>query len=303
MSRGRFISFEGIDGSGKSTQARRLAATLRERGLPVTLTREPGGSPGAEEIRRPVGRQPGVAAAIGFQHEERARDRRDGKPLIASLGRDQRQRRRLRGDRAGPPDADAVQPVGKSPGLAREEDQAGLAARLGVVELLRPFEQRGQIMSLRRLVGVGDEDISMRAARAGVDRDLQALFHLVDVQRFRQLRAEGHGVDPVEPRPLRHRRRRRDLGIGRQQHHLDILEHPAEFRGARLAAAGQHSRGPVARRLSGVVGLSKPIRVTWSCVPAGISRAASPSIVRSVASATSPKRRTGPGPNIAASPA
>ncbi|WP_172328309.1 dTMP kinase [Mangrovicoccus sp. HB161399] len=54
MSRGRFISFEGIDGSGKSTQAGRLAATLRERGLPVVLTREPGGSPGAEEIRQLV---------------------------------------------------------------------------------------------------------------------------------------------------------------------------------------------------------------------------------------------------------
>jgi len=48
---GRFISFEGVDGSGKSTQARRLAATLGGRGLPVRLTREPGGSPGAEEIR------------------------------------------------------------------------------------------------------------------------------------------------------------------------------------------------------------------------------------------------------------
>jgi dTMP kinase len=49
-----FISFEGIDGSGKSTQARALAATLAARGQPVILTREPGGSPGAEEIRRLV---------------------------------------------------------------------------------------------------------------------------------------------------------------------------------------------------------------------------------------------------------
>lgn len=50
----RFISFEGIDGSGKSTQARMLADALRARGHAVTLTREPGGSPGAEEIRRLV---------------------------------------------------------------------------------------------------------------------------------------------------------------------------------------------------------------------------------------------------------
>jgi dTMP kinase len=51
---GRFISFEGIDGSGKSTQARLLAETLRAAGHEVVLTREPGGSPGAEEIRRLV---------------------------------------------------------------------------------------------------------------------------------------------------------------------------------------------------------------------------------------------------------
>lgn len=49
---GHFISFEGIDGSGKSTQARRLADALRAHGHAVCLTREPGGSPGAEEIRR-----------------------------------------------------------------------------------------------------------------------------------------------------------------------------------------------------------------------------------------------------------
>lgn len=51
MSAGRFISFEGIDGSGKSTQARLFSEHLRGLGHEVVLTREPGGSPGAEEIR------------------------------------------------------------------------------------------------------------------------------------------------------------------------------------------------------------------------------------------------------------
>ena len=51
MDRGRFITLEGGEGAGKSTQARRLADRLRDRGLEVVTTREPGGSPGAESIR------------------------------------------------------------------------------------------------------------------------------------------------------------------------------------------------------------------------------------------------------------
>ena len=51
---GLFITFEGIDGSGKSTQARLLADRLQAAGVDALHTREPGGSPGAEEIRRLV---------------------------------------------------------------------------------------------------------------------------------------------------------------------------------------------------------------------------------------------------------
>ena len=51
MTQGRFITFEGGEGTGKSTQVARLVDRLRARGLEVLQTREPGGSDGAEEIR------------------------------------------------------------------------------------------------------------------------------------------------------------------------------------------------------------------------------------------------------------
>ncbi|WP_420469842.1 dTMP kinase [Brevundimonas sp. FT23042] len=51
MTQGRFITFEGGEGAGKSTQVARLVDRLQARGVDVTRTREPGGSTGAEEIR------------------------------------------------------------------------------------------------------------------------------------------------------------------------------------------------------------------------------------------------------------
>lgn len=52
MSAGRFIALEGGEGAGKSTQARLLAAALESAGHSCVITREPGGTPGAEAIRR-----------------------------------------------------------------------------------------------------------------------------------------------------------------------------------------------------------------------------------------------------------
>jgi len=49
--RGKFITFEGLDGSGKSTQVEKLARSLRARGVSVTITREPGGTSAGEKIR------------------------------------------------------------------------------------------------------------------------------------------------------------------------------------------------------------------------------------------------------------
>lgn len=65
--RGRFITFEGGEGTGKSTQVKRLADKLRALGLAVLTTREPGGSPGAEAIRHVL--LSGVAQPLGAHAE------------------------------------------------------------------------------------------------------------------------------------------------------------------------------------------------------------------------------------------
>ena len=67
MTRGLFITFEGGEGAGKSTQIRMLAATLRASGHEVVVTREPGGSPGAEAIRHVV--LSGAAESFGPEME------------------------------------------------------------------------------------------------------------------------------------------------------------------------------------------------------------------------------------------
>ena len=65
--RGKFITFEGGEGAGKSTQIRSLATALQQRGLDVVVTREPGGSAGAEALRHVI--LSGAARDLGASAE------------------------------------------------------------------------------------------------------------------------------------------------------------------------------------------------------------------------------------------
>jgi dTMP kinase len=65
--RGRFITLEGGEGTGKSTQAALLASRLKALGIGVLITREPGGSPGAEAVRHVL--LSGVAKPLGVEAE------------------------------------------------------------------------------------------------------------------------------------------------------------------------------------------------------------------------------------------
>ena len=68
LGRGRFITFEGGEGSGKSTQIKTLAERLKATKLRAIVTREPGGSPGAEIIRHLV--LSGMGKLLGGPSEE-----------------------------------------------------------------------------------------------------------------------------------------------------------------------------------------------------------------------------------------
>ncbi len=89
MPRGLLITLEGGEGSGKSTQARRLGERLEADGRAVVLTREPGGSPGAEEIRSLLvtgdpDRWDGLTEALLFFAARRDHVERTIKPALAA---------------------------------------------------------------------------------------------------------------------------------------------------------------------------------------------------------------------------
>jgi dTMP kinase len=91
MAAGRFITFEGGEGAGKSTQARLLAEQLTGRGIDVVLTREPGGSPFAEQVRElilrsDVASHPPIAEALLFYAARADHLEKTIRPALAAGG-------------------------------------------------------------------------------------------------------------------------------------------------------------------------------------------------------------------------
>lgn len=89
VKRGLFITFEGIEGSGKSTQIKAMADWLRKKGLRVVLTREPGGTPLASRIRSLLldGRTKGITPTVELLLYEIARRDHVGKVIRPALER------------------------------------------------------------------------------------------------------------------------------------------------------------------------------------------------------------------------
>lgn len=200
-----FISFEGIDGSGKSTQARRLAETLRSEGHKVLLTREPGGSPGAEQIRELVltgdpGRWSAETELLLFtaarrDHLERVIDPaiNQGEIVITDRFADSTRvyQGSTRGDLRGTVDALHSLMIGREPDLTviidmdpvealartRSEDRAGSEARFEDFGLDLQQKVRAGFLVLARthpercrvVDGTGDADAVAARVRAVLD--------------------------------------------------------------------------------------------------------------------------------------
>jgi len=205
---GFFISVEGLDGAGKSTQARLLADALGARGLPVALTREPGGSRGAEDIRDllvqgdPDRWSPEVEillfTAARRDHLERTIDPalRDGKIVVCDRFADSTRvyQGTARGNLRRMVDALHRLTIGREPdltvlidmdparGLARTEDRGAAEGRFEAFGL--PFQERLRAGFLalaadeperfRVIEGDHPPDVVAGAVAEAVDRALAA---------------------------------------------------------------------------------------------------------------------------------
>ena len=86
--KGKFITFEGVEGAGKSTQSKLLVEYLNNNGIEAVWTREPGGSEGAEEIRKllingAVNKWDGITELLLMYASRRDHTEKKVKPLLA----------------------------------------------------------------------------------------------------------------------------------------------------------------------------------------------------------------------------
>ncbi len=146
MRKGRFVAFEGGEGRGKSTQARLLADELESRGREVALTREPGGTSGAEAIRHLLLSPPGEGWTI------------EAEALLFAAARADHVAHRIR------PALEAGQWVICDRFLDSSRAYQAIAGGLGdeVVRRLHEFGSRGLLPDLTIVLDCSEEDVSER---------------------------------------------------------------------------------------------------------------------------------------------
>ncbi|AHE54058.1 dTMP kinase [Sphingomonas sanxanigenens] len=195
---GRFISLEGGEGVGKSTQLARLAEVLRARGLTVTVTREPGGSEGAEAIRRlllegDAGRWNARAEALLFAAARADHVARTILPAVAAgdivlCDRFLDSSRAYQGAAGGLADADIVE-------LHRVGSDGVLPDRTLLLHL--PAEEAAARSAARDMGGadrIGGRDAAYHAAVAAAF----AGFAAAEPDRFRTVDARGSAAEVTD---------------------------------------------------------------------------------------------------------
>lgn len=202
MSKGRFITLEGGEGVGKSTQARMLADALAARGIASVLTREPGGTPGAEAIRAllldpPVEEWGARAEALLFAAARADHIERLIRPALESgkwviCDRFLDSTRAYQGGGGGLPDADIL--------ALHDVAGEGLLPDLTVLIEVSPQVAQGRLAA--RDAGVSD---AIGGRDAAYHAQVAAAFaRIAEAEPARFVRIDGDGsADAIHARILR----------------------------------------------------------------------------------------------------
>ncbi len=180
MSESRFITFEGGEGGGKSTQARRLVERLRGLGREVLATREPGGSPGAEALRNllvtgPVERWSALSETLILYAARSDHLQRAVRPALES---------------------GAFVVCDRFYDSTRAYQGAAGGVDAGVIAALERAVVSGTVPALTVVLDLPAEDGLARAGRRG---DAEARFEAKDLDFHRRLRAEFLAIARREP--------------------------------------------------------------------------------------------------------